>query len=144
MEPLAALSITAAVLAVAAAIAIVLRSTTGRARPGDDSSFAPGQLPGLDVLGRTATLVQFSTEFCSSCPATRRLLQRITSDREELTYLDVDLTHDAELASRLRILQTPTVFVLDRRGRLVSRIGGSPRLDALTDVLDGLSSIPVR
>lgn len=140
MEPVLAITLTAAVLALAATLALVLRATAGRARRGDDSSFGPGELPGLVELGRTATLVQFSTEFCSSCPGTRRLLGRITADRDDLVHVDVDLTHDAGLASRLGILQTPTVFVLDDSGRLVSRIGGSPRLDAITGVLDGLSS----
>lgn len=140
MDPVIAVSIIVAVVAVAAVLGLLLRSRAGRARDGDGSSFAPGDLPGLAELGQTATLVQFSTEFCASCPGTRRLLQRIVYDRDDLIHIDVDLTNDPALASRLHILQTPTVFVLDGRGRLASRIGGTPRRDSLVELLSDLSS----
>jgi thiol-disulfide isomerase/thioredoxin len=142
VDPVLAVSVTLVVVAVAGALGLLLRRNQGRRRPDDGSTFGPGDLPGLDRLAPTGTLVQFSTEFCSSCPGTRRLLTRVAEDREGIGYVDVDLTRDPDLARRLRILQTPTVFVLDRRGRVTTRFGGSPRPGDLRAVLDELAKTP--
>lgn len=138
MDPVLAVSITTLVVAAAGALGLLLRASRGRRRRGDAGVLAPGDLPGFDALAPTGTLVQFSTEFCSSCPGTRRLLSREAARREGVDYLDVDLTRDPDLAGRLRILQTPTVFVLDRKGRMTTRFGGPPRLADLRAALDEL------
>ncbi len=142
VQPWLAIVIAAAVVAVAAILGAVWKATTGRRRAGDGSAFAPGDLPGLDTLATGATLVQFSTEYCATCPATRRFLTNVAGEREAVAYLDVDLTRRPELAKQLHILQTPTVFVLDRTGRLASRFGGAPRRDELAAVLDTLIPAP--
>ena len=142
MNPWLAVGVTCAVVALAAALGVVWRARNGRGRSGAAQSFVPGSLPGLDALAPGATLVQFSTEYCASCPATRRHLGRIARERGGVEHLDVDLTSRPELASALRILQTPTVFVLDGAGRLVRRFGGAPRREELTAVLDELVPLP--
>jgi len=142
VQPWAAVLVTLGVVALAAAIGLVWRARQGRRRTGDGSSFARGELPGLDDFAPGATLVQFSTEYCATCPGTRRYLQQVAGERGGVEYHDVDLTHRPELAKRLHILQTPTVFVLDRGGRLVSRFGGAPRRPELTAVLDALDPVP--
>jgi len=76
-------------------------------------------------FGDRATLVQFSTEFCSSCPATRRVLTEISTSTDGVAYLDVDVTHRADLVRHFSILQTPTTLILDRDGVVRTRIGGS-------------------
>ena len=142
MEPLLALGLTAAVVALAAAMGIIWRLRTGRRRAGDGRAFAPGELPGLDAFAPGATLVLFSTAYCATCPTTRRLLEQVASERGGVRHHEVDLTHDPSLATKLRILQTPTVFVLDDRGRLTARFGGAPRRDALAAALDPLVPAP--
>ncbi len=142
MEPWIAVVIAVGVVVLAAVLGVVYRVTQGRRRSGDGSTFRPGDLPGLDDLAAGATLVQFSTEFCATCPATRRFLKQVAGEREGLGYHDVDLTHRPDLAKALHILQTPTVFVLDGAGRLVSRFGGAPRRAELSAVLDALVPTP--
>ncbi|MBO9578796.1 MAG: thioredoxin family protein [Microbacteriaceae bacterium] len=142
MQPVVALSIAAGVVLLAALLGVFWKRTTGRARDAKGEAFAAGELPGLEAFAEGATLVQFSTEFCSTCPGTRRYLQQVAAERSGIAYHDVDLTHRPELASKLHILQTPTVFVLDHDGRLVSRFGGAPRRAELTAVLDTLVPTP--
>ena len=134
-----ALAVTAAVLGVAAIAGILLTLARGRATtPADDRRFEAGSLPGLDTLATGSTLVLFSTEFCSSCPATKRMLGGVVDDGDYLSLVDVDLTHRPDLARDLHILQTPTIFVLDAAGVLRTRFGGAPRreqvLAAITDL----------
>jgi len=141
VDPVLALSIAGGVVLLAAILGAVWKATTGRARAAKGESFAPGQLPGLEEFA-PATLVQFSTEYCATCPSTRRFLQQVAGERGGVVHHDVDLTHRPELAKRLRILQTPTVFVLDPDGRLVARFGGAPRRGELDAVLDTLVPTP--
>ena len=95
--------------------------------PGSSAGLVESEF-GPDVaFGDRATLLQFSTEFCSTCPATRRRLGQLAEQYDDVSHVDVDLTHRGDLANRFRILQTPTTFILDRHGRITARIGGAPR-----------------
>ncbi len=95
------------------------------------------------TFGARATLLQFSTEFCASCPATRRMLGAIAESSDGVTHVDVDLTNRADLANRYGILQTPTTFILDGAGTLVARIGGSTRRDVIQRQLDSIAIVSV-
>jgi thiol-disulfide isomerase/thioredoxin len=142
VDPLTAVLITAGVIVVAGAAGLAWRLTSGRARRARGERFAPGELPGLERFASGATLVQFSTEYCATCPSTRRFLGDVARARGGIAHHEVDLTHRPELAKRLRILQTPTVFVLDKAGNLARRFGGAPRRDELEAVLDALVPNP--
>jgi hypothetical protein len=95
-----------------------------------------------DARGEQATLVQFSTEMCTRCPQVRRMLHTLVDDVDGVALAEVDLTHRADLASRLHILQTPTVFVLDATGAVRSRFAGVPRKDAVAAELDRVIGEP--
>ncbi|MFE5673381.1 thioredoxin family protein [Agromyces sp. NPDC056523] len=100
---------------------------------------------GGDRLGADATLVQFSTEFCSKCPATARALVDLAGGYDGVRHVEVDLTRDPALADRFHVTQTPTVLVLDADGRAAGRIAGVPRtpeLRALIDDLTGRNHVP--
>lgn len=136
-----ALAVTAAVLGVAGILGLVLTRTKGRARrPTAAVTVAVGSLPGLDELAPGATIVQFSTEFCASCPGTRRLLGRIVDEQDAVELVEVDLTHRADLAREFRILQTPTVFVIDADGILRTRFGGAPRREDVLAAIDAVTT----
>lgn len=146
MDWTAALLAAAGLVAVATAAGLALRARSGRvarveAAPaqaehrGSDAS-ALGLSP--DVMGGDATLVQFSTEFCSRCPGTARQLQAIAAEQGAVRHVEIDLTHDPALAKRFAVLQTPTTLVLDAGGRTVARIGGVPRGDELRALLHSL------
>jgi thiol-disulfide isomerase/thioredoxin len=87
-------------------------------------------------FGTTATLLQFSTEFCARCPATRILLKTAAGSRDGVRHVDIDLTNRPDLASKYNILQTPTTFLLNANGELRARIGGAPRRHELESELD--------
>lgn len=132
-----AVLIAAAVVATAAIVGALFRAGQGRVRTSTQpEAVAADDLPGVDELGSTATLVQFSTEFCSGCVPTRRLLGEVAAERDGVIVREIDLTERGDLAARLHILQTPTVFVLDREGRLAARIGGLPRRQSVLAALE--------
>jgi thiol-disulfide isomerase/thioredoxin len=138
MNVLLALAAVAVLVALATVIGLVLRFRTGRVRSGNAETVRAADLPDSPRLGERATLLQFSTEFCSPCRATYRLLHEVAEGRDGVGHLDVDLTHRPELARRFNILQTPTTFLLDSTGTVRARIGGAPRSDELIARLDHL------
>lgn len=82
---------------------------------------------GVDRLGARATLVQFSTAFCQPCRATRRILGEVSAMVDGVAHVEIDAEDRLELVRRLEITGTPTVLVLDARGRVVRRATGQPR-----------------
>ena len=65
-------------------------------------------------LGQRATLVQFSTEFCTYCGPTRELLAEVASERDGVAFVEIDAADRMDLTRRLRVMSTPTVLVLGR------------------------------
>lgn len=78
-------------------------------------------------LGEKVTLLQFSSDFCSSCKQTSALLATIEESQKGLLHIDLDITDRLDLAKTYGILQTPIILVLDSKGKVVSRIVGAPK-----------------
>lgn len=105
-------------------LGVLHRATQGRARAVRRRDAVA--LDGL-TLGDRATLLQFSTEVCAPCTATARVLDDLAARTPDVAHIDLDVTRRPELASRYRVLQTPTTLILDRHGIVRSRIGGTVR-----------------
>ncbi|MFE0464041.1 TlpA family protein disulfide reductase [Kitasatospora sp. NPDC058965] len=86
-------------------------------------------------LGDRATLVQFSTSFCATCPGTRRLLTELASTTPGVRHVEIDAEARLDLVRRADVLRTPTVLVLDPTGHVVRRASGPPsRAEVLSAV----------
>jgi thiol-disulfide isomerase/thioredoxin len=109
-------------------LGVIHRATQGRARGvcGNDARIV--SIDGV-ILGERATLLQFSTEVCTPCKSTARVLDDLAARTESVTHVDLDVTRRPDLASRYRVLQTPTTLILDSDGTVRARIGGAVRRD---------------
>lgn len=125
-----------ALVAVATGIGVAWRLLDGRARRGSGARIAPADV-GVSAaeFGEAATLLQFSTDSCARCPGARRLLAGLADAHPGVRHVEVDLTHRIDLATRFGVLATPTTFVLDRQGRVRTRIVGAPRPQAVAAAL---------
>ncbi|RXZ67529.1 TlpA family protein disulfide reductase [Agromyces albus] len=149
MDWLAALITGLALPAAATALGFAWKARTGRlhaaraAGAAGAASVRDETIEALELeraaLGSAATLVQFSTEYCSRCPSTARQLTGLAAEYSGVRHVEVDLTHRGHLAERFNVLQTPTTLILDADGVPTARIGGVPRLDAVRDHLDALT-----
>ncbi len=90
------------------------------------------------ALGSRATLVQFSTAFCTPCRATRVLLESVVADMDDVAHIEVDAEAQLELVRTLNILSTPTTLFLDSDGLEVGRAAGAPKR---AQVIAALSAI---
>lgn len=95
----------------------------------------------VKTFGKKATLLQFSTEYCGQCPGVRRQLLEFEEQTAGLLYLDVDITDRLNLAAHFSVSQTPTVFVLDPKGEIKSRISGIPRPGVIQSELKKLGAL---
>ncbi len=137
MDTWIVVGILAGLVVVATVIGLVARSRAGRVQ--EVRGFRIVRSVDLDTdepFGSAATFVQFSTEMCSRCPATKALLVRTAEARNGVRHIEVDITHRPDIASRFNILQTPTTLVLDNSGAIAARIGGAPRPEAVRTALE--------
>jgi thiol-disulfide isomerase/thioredoxin len=136
----------AAALAVATAVGVALRRRAGRFRAGpaggaDGAGAGRGVLTEADLgsaLGEQATLVQFSTAFCTPCRPTRQMLARVAGMVDGVAHVEIDAAARLDLARRLHIASTPTVLVLGPDGAIVKRAVGVPRQ---ADVIAALGTL---
>ncbi len=91
-----------------------------------------------ESLGRDATLVEFSSAFCSPCRATRRILDRVVDDIDGVTLVEIDAEEHLDLTRQLSVTRTPTVLILDGDGVIRHRAAGQPRY---ADVVGALGSV---
>lgn len=135
-----ALVIAGAIVALAIVCGCIVRAQSGRRRSGGHLRVLPEDLP-AQSLAPEATLVQFSTEFCARCPQVRRLLDRIADEHDGVERIEIDLTSRNDLATRYRVLQTPTTFLVDASGAVLSRWGGVPERRTIEDALASALSL---
>jgi len=88
----------------------------------------PASIIGGD-LGSRATLVQFSSAFCTPCRATRTLLENVVADLNDVRHVEIDAETNLELVRKLDIRSTPTTLILNSSGVEVGRAVGAPKRD---------------
>lgn len=129
-----------AALAVTAVVAWWLRARNGAVRTdrGGEAVPAGGVFERLGARPAEAdlTVVQFSTAFCAPCRATKARLQQLQAARPGLAVVQVDAESHLDEVRELDVRRTPTLFYLDRGGRLVGRSSGAPRAEELTALVD--------
>jgi thiol-disulfide isomerase/thioredoxin len=137
-----------ALVLLALAAGLFLRFSSGRGKRVSSSEAidlgklkAPKGKAIAKKFGAKATLLQFSTEYCGQCPGVRRQLLEFEEQTAGLLYLDVDITDRLNLAAHFSVSQTPTVFVLDPKGEIKSRISGIPRPGVIQAELKKLGAL---
>lgn len=78
-------------------------------------------------LGARATMVQFSSAFCTPCRATKVLLEDMVKTMTDVRYAHIDAESHLELVRELNILSTPTTLFLNGAGIEVGRAMGTPK-----------------
>ena len=92
----------------------------------------------VTAFGKTATLVQFSTQYCGQCPGVRRALAKLEYRNGDVLFIEADITDRLNLAAHFNITQTPTVLVLNSAGVIKYRVGGVPKAGTIESELTKL------
>jgi len=124
----------AIVLALATAYGLWYQRSRGKVVVKSDKGLITQEMIGA-ALGSRATLVQFSSAFCSPCRATRMLLEDVTAEMSDVAYVEIDAEANLELVRTLDIRSTPTTLFLDRTGHEVGRAMGAPKRDQVLSAI---------
>jgi len=89
-------------------------------------------------LGEQATILQFSSAFCTPCRATRSTLSTVVTQYPKIKYVEVDAESNLDLVRRLDIRQTPTTLFLNASGKEIARAVGAPKRDQVISALENL------
>jgi thiol-disulfide isomerase/thioredoxin len=120
-------------------IALLMRWKNGRFAPAATAAEDAGERLTADQigapLGERATLVQFSSAFCSPCRATRVLLTDIAASTPGVETVEIDAESHLQLVRDLDVMRTPTVLVLDAAGVVTTRASGLPRREQVLAAL---------
>ena len=65
-------------------------------------------------LGSRATMVQFSSAFCTPCRATHALLSQMVQTMKDVKHIQVDAESHLELVRELDIRSTPTTVFINK------------------------------
>jgi thiol-disulfide isomerase/thioredoxin len=115
-----------AVVAVSAGLGLWWRARQGVVRLTGTEGPGGNSWPERGVtLGAEATFVQFSTDFCSPCRATSRVLHTFAQARDGVVHTELDIDAHLALVRELSVLRAPTVVVLDRAGTEIARMSGA-------------------
>ena len=88
--------------------------------------------------GKRATVVIFSTTFCSECRSAKALISDVTSTLSDISYIEIDAESNLELVRKVDIRSTPTTIFLDKAGFEIARATGAPKRDQLIKVIASL------
>jgi len=88
--------------------------------------------------GKRATVVIFSTTFCSECRVAKALISDVTSTLSDISYVEIDAESNLELVRTVDIRSTPTTIFLDKAGFEIARATGAPKRDQLIKVIASL------
>ncbi|MQA60547.1 MAG: thioredoxin [Actinophytocola sp.] len=117
----------------------LLRWREGRIRPTRDEPAPTAELPTqvteVLVAAPAVTLVQISTTFCSPCRHAHARLAALAESTPELHHVDLDVTHQPEVAHQLGVRRTPTTIAFDANGAELLRVSGVPVNDELLSAL---------
>ena len=91
-----------------------------------------------EALGSRATMVQFSSAFCTPCRATHSLLSQMVLTMDDVKHIQVDAESHLELVRELDIRSTPTTLFINKDGVEVGRAAGTPKRE---QVLAALANI---
>ena len=135
---MSALIVVVAVLVLATIYGALDRKRSGSIKSKDDSI---NQITPHDIgseLGKSATVLQFSSAFCSPCRTTRSILTSVMEHFPNMKHVEVDAEKNLELVRRLKIYQTPTTLFLNASGKEIARAVGAPKRDQVISALQNI------
>jgi len=125
-----------ALLLLATGYGLADRKRSGRINKKIDSSHLVSATEIGSQLGESATVLQFSSAFCSPCRQTRSTLSSVIAHYPKIKHVEVDAESNLALVRRLDIRQTPTTLFLNSAGKEIARAVGAPKRDQVINALE--------
>ena len=124
------------ILALTAVVGFKYRAKKGVIKEKKGSQILESELG--KKYGKRASVVIFSTTFCSECRSAKALISDVTSTLSDISYIEIDAESNLELVRKVDIRSTPTTLFLDKVGFEIARATGAPKRDQLIKVIASL------
>jgi hypothetical protein len=92
------------------------------------------------VFGEKATIILFSSAFCSQCRIAKSVITNKVKFFPEVSYVEIDAESNLKLVRELNILSTPTTIILNQERFEFARAVGVPKNFQLEKLLKSISS----
>jgi thiol-disulfide isomerase/thioredoxin len=125
----------ATTLLVAVSLGFWLKASQGSIRSAKPHKNFASEFSKFGLLGRSATLIQFSTDFCANCPGSKKILKEISSQMSDVEFIEIDAEKNLGLTKKLNILSTPTILIIDSQGDELARVSGKPHKKSIENFL---------
>lgn len=91
---------------------------------------------GLDGGNAKAVALLLGSPTCAPCVTVKQILGELAAERSDFRWAYADAADHLDIADAHHVMRVPTLFVLDRRGRILARTSGVPAKVDLQRVLD--------
>jgi thioredoxin-related protein len=120
-------------LVIASGVGLYYKKRSGVIKRKKRLQVIPGEFGGS--YGARATILQFSTTFCSSCRAAEALIENVVKGQNDINYYEIDAESNLDLVRKVDVRSTPTTLFLDSKGFEIARASGAPKRDQLIKVI---------
>ncbi len=111
---------------------------SGTVREDGDGRFADHELAavGLDGAGPEVRALLLGSPTCAPCRSVKEVLAEVEAERNGFRWVSVDAAEHLPITREHHVLRVPTLFVIDREGRILARTSGVPATRELLRVVD--------
>jgi thioredoxin-related protein len=102
----------------------------------NESEFSKLNLP--IELSSEATILLFSTEYCSICPGVKKQIEKYIGDSNNISLHQIDAVENIDVARKLHVKSSPTTIFFDSKGNEFGRIIGAPKSNQLQETFSKL------
>ena len=114
------------ILVLTSVFGIYYRSKNGVIRKKRRLHISQGEFAGS--YGSRATILQFSTTFCSQCRAAKSLIADVIKNQSDISYIEIDAESNLDTPSKSRPFASTCIVAAERAARAewIAEIGSSP------------------
>ena len=131
-------AVVVAILGAAGAFGWWWSRRSGAVREDGDGRFADHELAavGLDGGGPEVRALLLGSPTCAPCRSVKDVLAEVEAERDGFRWVSVDAAEHLPITREHHVLRVPTLFVIDREGRILARTSGVPATRELLRVVD--------
>lgn len=91
-------------------------------------------------LSSEATILLFSTEYCSICPGVKKQIENQIKSSKDISLHEIDAVKNIDVARKLHVKSSPTTIFFDSTGNEFGRIIGAPKVNQLQQTLNKINN----
>ena len=93
----------------------------------------------LVLEGKKPVFVDFYATWCGPCQATAPVIDQISEERSDVSFIKIDVDKNGQLASQYNIFSIPT-FVIFNQGKVVSQFTGAMSKEKFIEEIEKATS----